>query len=546
MSVINIEKTKTLTGAKIIVETLKRLGTDSIFGYPGGIVLSIYDELNNQKDIKHYLVRHEQAAVHAAEGYARVSGKCGVVLVTSGPGAANTISGLANAYLDGYPLVVITGQVSSELLHQDAFQEVDIIDITKSCTKKNFQVKDVRNLEKTLAYAYSVAMSDRQGPVLVDITKNVFSQKTEFVDNISLPISKPLVDIPDVKQALSYIINAKRPLIIAGGGIVQAEASKEIFEFAKLLNIPVVSTMMGLGTFPADNENYIGMVGIFGYPGANQAIREADLIFAVGARFNDRIRCCFPNNELGKRLIHLDINENEISRIVPASIGITGDAKEVLSVMIAMVREQNINKDMEWLKEAEKFKINNLKPLKRSAKMHSFELMQKIYECIKDKNIVVTTEVGQHQVWAARYLKFNSPRKFITSGGLGTMGFGFPAAIGAAVANNKSVICIAGDGSIQMNLQELALCKDYNLPVKLFILNNGYLGMVRQFQEKTCDERYFATKISNPDFLKLAESYGAKGIRVDRLEDVEKAINTAFAYDGPFIVDFLIEPMELL
>ena len=538
--------TKTLTGAQILVQTLNKLGVNTIFGYPGGIVLNVYDELSRQDAIKHYLVRHEQAAVHAAEGYARVSGKCGTVIVTSGPGATNVVTGLANAYLDGYPLVVITGQVSSELLHQDAFQEVDIIDITKSCTKKNFQVKDVRNLEKTLAYAYSVAMSDRQGPVLVDITKNVFSQKTEFVDNISLPISKPLVDIPDVKQALSYIINAKRPLIIAGGGIVQAEASKEIFEFAKLLNIPVVSTMMGLGTFPADNENYIGMVGIFGYPGANQAIREADLIFAVGARFNDRIRCCFPNNELGKRLIHLDINENEISRIVPASIGITGDAKEVLSVMIAMVREQNINKDMEWLKEAEKFKINNLKPLKRSAKMHSFELMQKIYECIKDKNIVVTTEVGQHQVWAARYLKFNSPRKFITSGGLGTMGFGFPAAIGAAVANNKSVICIAGDGSIQMNLQELALCKDYNLPVKLFILNNGYLGMVRQFQEKTCDERYFATKISNPDFLKLAESYGAKGIRVDRLEDVEKAINTAFAYDGPFIVDFLIEPMELL
>lgn len=538
--------TKTLTGAQILVQTLNKLGVNTIFGYPGGIVLNVYDELSRQDAIKHYLVRHEQAAVHAAEGYARVSGKCGTVIVTSGPGATNVVTGLANAYLDGYPLVVITGQVSSELLHQDAFQEVNIIDITKSCTKKNFQVKDVRNLEKTIIEAYSCAISDRQGPVLIDITKNVFLQKTEFIDNIDFAILKPLVELTDVKQALDCIVRAKRPLIIAGGGIVQAEASKEIFEFAKLLNIPVVSTMMGLGTFPADNENYLGMVGIFGHPGANQAIREADLIFAVGARFNDRIRCCFPNNELGKRLIHLDINENEISRIVPASIGITGDAKEVLSVMIALVREQNITKPMEWLREAEKFKTNNLKPLKRSAKMHSFELMQKIYECIKDKNIVVTTEVGQHQVWAARYLKFNFPRKFITSGGLGTMGFGFPAAIGAAVANNQPVICIAGDGSIQMNLQELALCKDYNLPVKLFIFNNGYLGMVRQFQEKTCDERYFATKISNPDFLKLAESYGANGIRVDRLENVENAINTAFAYDGPFIVDFLIEPMELL
>ena len=538
--------TKTLTGAQIVVETLKRLDVDTIFGYPGGIVLGIYDELSRQKCIKHYLVRHEQAAVHAAEGYARASGKCGIVIVTSGPGATNTVTGLANAYLDGYPLVVITGQVASELLHQDAFQEVDIINITKSCTKKNFQVKDVNDLEKTLVEAYSTAMSGRQGPVLVDITKDVFSQKAEFEENVSIRISKPVPAENVIEKALESIIRAKRPLLISGGGVVQADASREITKFARILNIPVVSTMMGLGTYPQDDENYLGMIGIFGHPAANRAVKEADLIFAVGTRFNDRIRCCFKDNELGKKLIHLDINGSEISRIIPAAIGITGDAKEVLQKMIERLNNLKISDNSEWLTAVMKFKKDNLKPLKRSSKMHSFELVQEIARCIKDKNFIITTEVGQHQVWAARYLKFNSPRKFITSGGLGTMGFGIPAAIGAAVATNEPVICIAGDGSFQMNLEELAVCKDYNLPVKIFILNNGYLGMVRQFQEKMCDERYFATEISNPDFVKLAESYGIKLLRVEKLEDVEKALKEAFSVKDSFLVDFVIEPKELL
>ena len=539
--------TKTLTGAQIVVETLKRLDVDTIFGYPGGIVLGIYDELSRQKCIKHYLTRHEQAAVHAAEGYARASGKCGIVIVTSGPGATNTVTGLANAYLDGYPLVVITGQVASELLHQDAFQEVDIIDITKSCTKKNFQVKDIKDLEKTLVEAYSTAMSGRQGPVLVDITKDVFSQKAEFDEIVSIKISKPVTAENVIKEAVECIMRAKRPLIISGGGIVQSGAQMEITKFSRILNIPVVSTMMGLGTYPSNDENYLGMIGIFGHPAANRAVKEADLIFAVGTRFNDRIRCCFKDNELGKKLIHLDINGSEISRIIPASIGITGDAGEVLKKMIARLNNFKIADNSEWLTAVMEFKKDDLKPLKRSAKMHSYELMQEIACCIKDKNITVTTEVGQHQVWAARYLKFNSPRKFITSGGLGTMGFGMPAGIGASIAlNNEPVICIAGDGSFQMNLEELAVCKDYNLPVKIFILNNGYLGMVRQFQEKMCDERYFATEISNPDFVKLAESYGIKSRRVEKLEDVEKALKEAFSIDYWFLVDFVIEQKELL
>ena len=538
--------TKTLTGAQIIVETLKKLDVDTIFGYPGGIVLGFYDELSRQKCIKHYLVRHEQAAVHAAEGYSRASGKCGAVIVTSGPGATNTVTGLANAYLDGYPLVVITGQVSAELLHQDAFQEVDIIDITKSCTKKNFQVKDVNDLAKTLIEAYITAMSGRQGPVLVDITKNVFSQKAEFDEIVSIKISKPVTAENVIKEAVECIMRAKRPLIISGGGIVQSGAQMEITKFSRILNIPVVSTMMGLGTYPSNDENYLGMIGIFGHPAANRAVKEADLIFAVGTRFNDRIRCCFKDNELGKKLIHLDINGSEISRIIPAAIGITGDAKEVLQKMIERLNNLKISDNSEWLTAVMKFKKDNLKPLKRSSKMHSFELVQEIARCIKDKNFIITTEVGQHQVWAARYLKFNSPRKFITSGGLGTMGFGMPAAIGAAVATNEPVICIAGDGSFQMNLEELAVCKDYNLPVKIFILNNGYLGMVRQFQEKMCDERYFATEISNPDFVKLAESYGIKSCRVEKLEDVEKALKEAFSVKDSFLVDFVIEPKELL
>lgn len=535
--------TKTLSGAQLVLETLRKLGVDSIFGYPGGIVLGVYDELSRQDKIKHYLMRHEQAAVHAAEGYARVSGKCGVAIVTSGPGATNIVTGVANAYLDGYPLVVITGQVSVELLHKDAFQEVDIIAITKNCTKANFQVKNVKDLQKTLIEAFSIAMSGKQGPVVVDITKNVFYEKVDYDNSLVQNIIEPKVSDIDINKAIDAVLSAQKPLIVAGGGVILSDASKEIFEFAKLLNIPVVSTMMGLGSYPSDDKNYLGMVGIFGHPSANSAVRDSDLIFAVGARFNDRIRCCFPNNELGKKLIHLDINDKEISRVVPASMSIVGDAKQVLSSMIFKLKNSSIKKSFSWPNELQ---FKNVTPLKRSEKMHSFEVMQEINGCLKDKDCVVTTEVGQHQVWASRFLQFNSPRKFITSGGLGTMGFGFPAAIGACIAKKEPVICIAGDGSFQMNIQELAVCSDYKLPVKVFILDNGYLGMVRQFQEKQCDERYFATQISNPDFLKLAESYSLKGIRVDRLQDVKGAIDFALSSEGTVLVDFVVEPKELL
>ena len=542
--------TKTLTGAQILVKTLKDLGVDTIFGYPGGIVLSVYDELFKQNDIKHYLVRHEQAAVHAAEGYARASGKCGVVIVTSGPGATNIVTGVADAYLDGTPLIVLTGQVMANLLHQDAFQEVDIVDITKSCTKKNFQVTDVKNLESVLVEAFNTAISGRQGPVVVDLTKNIFSETAEFNPDIAiLNSNNDNCKMPDLMKVFKALKNAEKPLIIAGGGVIQADASSELIEFAHLLNIPVVSSMMGLGAFPANDKNYIGMIGIFGHPSANMAVRESDLVFAIGTRFNDRIRCCFSENELSKKLIHLDISKKEISRVIPSSIEIVGDAKEILAGMIEEYKKGNYNIlfNQSWCNYLNDLKKQNILPEKKSEKLHSFEVMLEIQNCLKDKAPVISTEVGQHQVWSARYLQFNEPRKFLTSGGLGTMGFGFPAAIGASVAlNRQPVICIAGDGSFQMNLQELATCVDYNIPVKVFIINNGYLGMVRQFQEKMCNERYFATKISSPDYIKLAESYGIKGTRVEKFKDIKPAVEAAYNSKKTFIVDFVVEPMEVL
>ena len=539
---------KTLTGAQIVVETLKKLGVDTIFGYPGGIVLNVYDELYKHREIKHYLVRHEQSAVHAAEGYARVSGKCGVVLVTSGPGAANTVSGIANAYLDGYPVVVLTGQVFAPLIGKDAFQEVNIIDMTKSCTKANFQVREAKNLEKILIEAFHTAMSGKQGPVVVDLAKNIFTETTEFEPSISYNIDKPVFEKADVKSVLKEICFAKRPVIVAGGGIVQADAYKELREFVKLLNIPVVNTMMALGTYPQEDENYLGMIGIFGQISANQLLRESDLIFSIGARFNDRITCCFQNGELERKFIQLDINESEISRIIPAAIPLVGDAKAVLQDMIEEFKKGNYSRvSSEWFDEAKKLKEKNSKPKKLSNLLHSYEVIRYIYDFTKNMEPVVATEVGQHQLWTAQNFKFSAPRKFLTSGGSGTMGFGLPAAEGASVAlGRKPVICISGDGSLQMNFHELATCKDYNLPVKVFVLNNGYLGMVRQLQQKFCGGRFSETKISNPDFVKLAESYGIFAIRVQTESEILPALEKAFTIDGPVLVDFIIEPMEVV
>lgn len=542
--------TITLTGAEIIVETLKNLGVDTIFGYPGGIVLSIYDELFKQNDIKHYLVRHEQSAVHAAEGYARVSGKCGVVLVTSGPGAANTVSGIANAYLDGYPVVVLTGQVFSSLIGKDAFQEVDIVDITKSCTKAAYQVRDVNELQPTLIKAFSTALSGKQGPVVVDLVKDIFTQNAEYNPDETFALPK-IIPTGDIKRVLNELCTAERPVIVAGGGVVTSDAAKELTEFAKLLDIPVVNTMMGLGTYPFNDENYAGMIGIFGDLSANKTVRESNLVFSIGARFNDRVTCCFNNDELSRKFIQLDINEKEISRIIPAHLAIVGDAKEILKDLVCEFKSGVYSFDRSlrsrWINNVRDYVAKNQKPQKQSNMMCSFEVIQQIYEYCKSFNPVVATEVGQHQIWTAKNYKFSAPRKFITSGGSGTMGFGLPAAIGACIAlNREPVICISGDGSFQMNFHELATCVDYNLPVKIFVLNNGYLGMVRQLQHKFCGGRYSQTKISNPDFIKLARSYGIFALRVSKVSEINSALEKAFNTDGPVIIDFVVEPEEVV
>lgn len=539
----NLVDTKTLTGAKIVIETLKKFGVDRIFGYPGGIVLKIYDELYCQNEIKHILVRHEQAAVHAAEGYARVTGKAGVVLVTSGPGATNTVTGIVNAYLDGFPLVVLTGQVLSDLIGKDAFQEADICDMTKSCTKKVYQVTDVKELEQTLTDAFNTALSGKKGPVVVDLAKNILYEEAEFFGNIE-QLSREINHI-DVIPALKEICSANHPVIVTGGGSVNA--STEVTEFARLLNIPVVSTMMGLGVFPQDNKNYLGMVGIFGDNSANQALRESDLIFSIGARFNDRITCCFADGLKQKKFIQLDINDKEISRSILAYMPLTGDAKTVLADMISEFKTGKYTIGANWGTQIDNLKSIVRKRERKTNMLHSFEIMQELQKFLEGKDIVVTTEVGQHQLWAAQNLKFNKPLRFITSGGSGTMGFGFPAAIGAAVANiEKPVVCVTGDGSFQMNMQELAVCKDYNLPVKILVLNNGYLGMVRQLQEKQCNKRYCETKIFNPDFVKLAQSYGIDAYRVSNKENILPILQKAFEQKGTVLVEFMVEPMEVL
>lgn len=539
----------TLNGAKIVVETLKQLGVECIFGYPGGIVLSVYDELFKQNDIKHYLVRHEQSAVHAAEGYARVSGKCGVVLVTSGPGAANTVSGIANAYLDGYPLVVLTGQVFSSLIGKDAFQEVDIVDITKSCTKAAFQVKSAENLQNTLVKAFDTALSGKKGPVVVDIAKNVFTEHAEFhfmtpsaVENIEIKNS-------DISKILFELSNAKRPVIVSGGGVVHANASEELFEFAKLTDIPVVNTLMGLGTYPQDDKNYAGMIGIFGSFSANSIIRESDLVLSFGARFNDRVTCCFANGELERKFIQVDINEKEISRNVNAFMPVVGDAKQVLNNLIAEFGSGNYYFDKTarniWNEKVHSLILQNKPHKKISNYLHSHEIVELISEFCNGINPVVTTDVGQHQMFTAQNYRFNNPRKFLTSGGSGTMGFGLPAAIGASIAQDGApVVCITGDGSFQMNLHELATCVDYNIPVKIFVLNNGYLGMVRQLQDKFCGGRFSQTSISNPDFVMLAKSYGIISYRISKHDDVMNVLQKTFEESGPVVVDVVVEPME--
>lgn len=543
------------SGAEILLKSLQKEGVEEIFGYPGGVVLPLYDALYLQNDIKHYLVRHEQAAVHAAEGYARVSGKPGVVIVTSGPGACNTITGLANAYYDGTPLILITGQVNSKLIGGDAFQEADIVGITRSCCKHNYLVKDVKDLARVVKEAFYIATTGKRGPVVIDIPVDVFNAKYTFnyPKNVELvgynPNYKghPL----QIQKALETLFDAKRPVIISGGGVVASNASKELIEIATKLHIPVVHTLMGAGTYPDNLETSLGMMGMHGNYCANLTVANADVIFAIGTRFSDRITGCLNKFARDAQVIHVDIDPCSISKNVKASIPIVGDIKNVLTTMLSQLSKShhkiNVELKDKWFNDIKEWKKKVAVAQKASDKLSAITVLETIYEYTKKDEPIVATEVGQHQMWTAQNFKFNQPRKLITSGGLGTMGFGFPAAMGACVASKKGyVLNIAGDGSIQMNIQELMTCVDYNFKVINCIINNGYLGMVRQWQEKIYNKHYSQTKISSPDFVKLAESYGALGIRVEKEEEIIPALKKAIEFNGPVLIDFICENFEMV
>lgn len=549
------ENSPTLTGAQILIECLKKEGVDNIFGYPGGVILNVYEALYHCKEIKHHLVRHEQSAIHAAEGYSRVSGKPGVALVTSGPGACNTITGIANAYYDGYPLVVFTGQVSSNLIGNDAFQEADIVGITRSCCKHNYLVNDVKQLAKVIKEAFFIATTGKPGPVVVDLPKDILTAKAkfEYPKHVKIPSYNPTYKGHplQISKALQILCEAERPVILSGGGVVASSAHKQLFELATKLKIPVVNTLMGIGTYPADNELSLGMLGMHGNYWANHAVSSCDVLFAVGTRFNDRITGCLKRFASDAQIIHVDIDPCSISKNVPVDVPIVGDAKNVLSAMLKELQEKKYETHHEvkevWFSQIENWKSKKVLPNYNTEKLNPVIVMEKIYEYTKDYDPIVTTEVGQHQMWCAQTYKFNKPRQFVTSGGLGTMGFGFPAGMGAKVAmKDKLVLTIAGDGSIQMNIQELATCVQYDLPIIVCIINNGYLGMVRQWQEKMFDKHYSQTQITSPDFVKLAEAYGAVGIRVTKEEEIKPAIEKAIQSKKPVFIDFIVEPFEMV
>lgn len=544
---------RTLTGAQIFIECLKKEGVKEIFGYPGGVILHIYNELYGCEEIKHYLVRHEQGALHAAEGYARVTGKPGVALVTSGPGACNAITGIANAYYDGYPMVVFTGQVSSDLIGNDAFQEADIVGITRPCCKHNYLVKNVKDLPRVVKEAFHIASTGKPGPVVIDLPKDVLVNKCQFdyPEKVHLPGYNPNYNGHplQIAKALNLLTKAERPVIMCGGGVIAAEASEELYKLAKTLNIPVVNTLMGAGGYPQTDDLSLGMAGMHGTYAANHAVSDCDVLFAVGARFSDRVTGKISKFCCDAKVVHIDIDPCSISKNVPVDIPIVGDAKRILGDMLNIINPEEIQKKAEckiaWLTQINEWKQKKAKQIPPSDKINPAEAISKIYELTKDKDPVVATEVGQHQMWTALLYKFDKPRRFVTSGGLGTMGFGFPSAMGAQVAcPDKLVLNIAGDGSIQMNIQELATCVRYDIPVKIFVINNGYLGMVRQWQERLFDEQYSETVMTGPDYVKLADAYGATGFRVEKEDELASTIQKAIETPGPVIVDIIVEEME--
>lgn len=543
-----------LKGSQILIETLRQEGVDVIFGYPGGRVIDIYDELH-KSNFNHILVRHEQGAVHAADGYARASGKVGVALVTSGPGASNTVTGVANAYLDSIPVVVFTGQVSTNLIGTDAFQEVDIVGITRPCTKHNFQIRRVDEVARIIQEAFHIARSGRPGPVLVDLPSDVMSAVTEYAP--LTPIVKDLdssASKPDSKKnlyVLELLNEAKRPLLLIGGGVILGKASDELREFAKRTRIPVTSTLMGLGAFPGSDPAWLGMLGMHGTYYANMAISRCDLLIAIGMRFDDRVTGKIETFASKAKIVHIDIDPSSINKNVMIDVPIIADSKTALQSLNQALTKNNFavpdDQRKPWFDQIDEWKRNvPLTYCKSDSIIKPQFVIEKLYELTKGGKTIITTEVGQNQMWAAQFYTYDVPNTFLSSGGLGTMGYGFPAAIGAQLARpDYLVIDIAGDGSIQMNIQELATAVQYKIPVKIVILNNGFLGMVRQWQELFYDKRYSHTDMTHaPDFVKVAEAYGLTGLRATKPEEVEAVLRKGLETPGPVVMDFVVSREE--
>ncbi len=542
-----------MTGCQIILESLKKEGIDTIFGYPGGAVLDLYNELTNHPEINHILVRHEQGAAHAADGYARATGKVGVCLVTSGPGATNAVTGIATAYSDSIPMVVLTGQVHTHLIGNDAFQEVDIIGITRTCTKHNFLVKDISKLAITIKQAFHLARSGRPGPVLIDLPKDMMNQKIEFdyPESVYMRSYNPTIkpNPHQIRKACDFILKAKAPLILVGGGAIIANASEEIKELAGKYSIPVTSSLMGLGAFPGDEKLFLGMVGMHGTYASNHAISNSDVIIAVGARFADRVTGSVKTFAKKAKIIHIDIDPTSIRKNIAVDVPVVGDCKEALKELLENLNEKtsDVKPDYSsWIDQVSAWKkevpLTYHKSKTEIKPQEVIEVLQKITK----GNAIYTTEVGQNQMWAAQFLNITEPRTFLTSGGLGTMGYGLPAAIGAQCAfPDKLVIDIAGDGSIQMNIQELMTAVSQKLPVKILILNNSYLGMVRQWQELFYKKNYSATPMKDqPNFKLLAEAYGAEGYEITNKEDLAETLKKALASPNPAIIDVKVSEEE--
>ena len=551
---------KLYSGAEIVFKCLEDQDVEFIFGYPGGAVLPIYDELKNHSLIKHILVRHEQGAGHAAEGYARSSGKPGVVLVTSGPGATNVVTALTDAYMDSVPLVCISGQVPTHLIGTDAFQECDTTGITRPCTKHNWLIKDIKDLSKTLHEAFRVATTGRPGPVLVDIPKDIQFAKTSY---LKPKIQKKLngkslnsFSQNDINNLIDLMNKSKKPIIYSGGGVINSgpEASESLRELVQLTGFPITSTLQGLGAYPGDDNQFLGMLGMHGTYEANNAMHDCDLLINIGARFDDRITGKIDEFSPNSKKIHIDIDPSSINKIIKVDLALVGDVKDVLKGINKTLKSKNINlkksnkqKISNWWEKIQKWRSKNSLNFKNSDKnIKPQHAVQRLYELTKDKDTFITTEVGQHQMWAAQHYKFNKPNRWMTSGGLGTMGYGLPAAVGVQIAHPKKlVIDIAGEASVLMTMQEMSTAVQYNLPIKIFILNNQYMGMVRQWQELLHEKNYSESySEALPDFIKLAEAYGCKGIMADKPDELDEKIKEMVQFDGPVIFDCRVDPNE--